>query len=67
MQVEGMLELTSPLIDTDPAQLATPGSLTNGHLKPHPNFSFCTFENFERTACFALPCAAIKFTGSARR
>ena len=37
MQVEGMAELTPPLIDADPAKLPPIGRLTNDHLKLCPN------------------------------
>jgi hypothetical protein len=33
MQIEGMAELTPPLIDADPAKTSTHGGLTHGHLK----------------------------------
>ena len=37
MQIEGMAELTPPLIDTEPDQTSTHRRLTNGHLKLHPD------------------------------
>ena len=38
MQIEGMAELTPPMINSDPAKLSTTGGLTDGHLKLHPDF-----------------------------
>ena len=37
MQLEAMAELT-PAADTDQPRTSTQGRLTDGHLKPHPNF-----------------------------
>ncbi len=37
MHIEGMPELTSPLIDAGPAQPSTHGGLTNAHLKLRPD------------------------------